>query len=244
MRIFPHSLIALTGILAISPVILHAQAWGSIDLSIPMANTGYMLNSQIVAATIDYPSDDSDDTDDEADGGSDTDFILRRSPASKSAAPDLLAASYPEAERPNARRVFGELLAGYEPLMAQLGSDPNDYAAAAAVFVAGSYTALHGRDFDDRAFAPLVRDLRARMSKSGAFEATSLADKQLAVDQYAILGIMAALTHTASQNMAPGKERDQLRQNLRTAGKRYLEQTFGVPAENIVIDASGLRIPS
>jgi hypothetical protein len=224
---------------------LQAQGWGSIDISIPMANTGYILSQQIVTAAYDEPrtpkpSKPSPTAKAPPPPKRDSSTLITRTPAARSAAPGQLAASYPAAERASAQNLFGKLLDQYDPLMRQLGVPRDDYAGAAAAFVAGSYTAYHGRDFDDRAFAPLVRDIRARLSQNDQFGAAALSDKQAAFDQYAILGMMTAGTHIAIKQMPPGPERDKIESNLREAGKHYLEQVFGVPADKIVIDASGL----
>jgi hypothetical protein len=227
--------------LSVLPVTSSAQGWGSIDLSIPMANTGYMLSAQIASQGIYQPSDGSDDDTSDASSSSDGSTTIPRLPVTRSSAPDVLAASYPATLRAEARALFAQLLDGYDPLMRQLRTEPDDYAAAAAVFVAGSYSAFHEKAFDDRSFAPLVRDLRELLSRSDVFQKAPIADKQAAFDQFAILGIMSALTQTSVQQMPPGAERDRLRQNMRAAGERYLEETFGVPAARVVIDRDGLR---
>ncbi|MCU0908099.1 MAG: hypothetical protein MUF73_11760 [Rhodobacteraceae bacterium] len=223
----------------LAPVPSRAQGWGAIDMSIPMANTGYLLAGQIAASTID-PSDGTA-TDADTSGGTDAGTVIARTPVSRSQAPDTLAAAYPPEARAQATELFRQLLASYDPLVGQLGQDADDYAVAAAVFVAGSYSAYRGEAVDDRAFGPLVRDLRARIEVSPAFHAAPLADKQAAFDQFAILGIMAALVPASAQQMPPGAERDRLEQSARAAGARYLEETFGVPAAQVTIDAQGLR---
>lgn len=228
--------------LGLAPAPLPAQGWGAIDMSIPMANTGYLLSSQILASTIDVPdSSASGGTNDAASGGTDADTVITRTPAARSQAPGALAAAYPAAAQAQAAELFRQLLAGYDPLVGQLGEDPDDYAVAAAVFVAGSYSAFHGTAFDDQAFGPLVRDLRALLAGSTAFQNAPLADKQAAFDQFAILGIMAALVPGSAGQMPPGADRDRLEQSARAAGAKYLEDTFGVPAVRVRIDTQGLR---
>lgn len=227
--------------LSVLPLTSSAQGWGSIDLPIPIPNTGYMLSAQIASQGMNQPSIGSDDDTSDASSESGVATTLPRLPVARSTAPDTLAASYPEDKRADARALFAQLLEGYDPLMRQLPAEPDDYATAAAVFVAGSYSAFHGQDFDDAAFAPLVRDLRDLLSESDVFGNAPIAEKQAAFDQFAILGIMSALTQTSVQQMPPGAERDRLRQNMRAAGETYLEETFGVPAARIVIDRDGLR---
>lgn len=224
--------------LGLAPAPLTAQGWGAIDMSIPMANTGYLLSSQIVASTIDTGDSDAPDG---PDRGTEGGTVIARTPVARSQAPDTLAAAYPAEMRAGAADLFRQLLAGYDPLVGQLGQDPDDYAVAAAVFVAGSYSAFHGTPFDDRAFGPLVRDLRARLDASAAFREAPLTDRQAAFDQFAILGIMAALVPGAAAQMPPGADRDRLERSARDAGAKYLQDTFGVPAAQVTIDTQGLR---
>jgi hypothetical protein len=232
--------------LGLAPVPLTAQGWGAIDMSIPMANTGFLLSSQIVASTIDTgdsaaPGDTAGDTAGATDAETDGGTVIARTPVARSQAPETLAAAYPADARAGAADLFRQLLAGYDPLVGQLGQDPDDYAVAAAVFVAGSYSAFHGTPFDDRAFGPLVRDLRARLDASAAFREAPLADRQAAFDQFAIVGIMAALVPGAAGQMPPGADRDRLERSARDAGAKYLQDTFGVPAAQVTIDTQGLR---
>jgi hypothetical protein len=221
--------------------LVRAQIYGGIDISIPMANTGFILSQQIVTAAYETPK-----TSKEAPRPApkavppQSSTIITRQVLNKSTAPQQLAGNYPAEARPQALQLFTELLGKYDPLMQQLGAKRDDYAVAAAAFVAGSYSAYHNRDFDDRAFAPLVDDIRARLTANPDFAKASLAEKQAAFDQFAILGLMTATTQMALKQMPAGAERDTVQRNLREAGGRYLEQVFKVPPDQVVIDGQGL----
>jgi hypothetical protein len=240
IRIFAFLLLAAT---LGHTAMVRAQIYGGIDISIPMANTGFILSQQIVTAAYDSPTEKKSAPPKPPTQKPEkpVSTMIIRNAASASTAPQLLAGSYPAEARADARKLFVELLGKYDPLMQQLGQPRDDYAVAAAAFIAGSHSAYHGRDFDDRMFAPLVQDVRARLSANPRFGAATSAEKQAAFDQFAILGLMTATTQMAIKQMPAGAERDAVQRNLREAGGRYLEQIFGMPPDQVAIGVDGLQ---
>jgi hypothetical protein len=157
--------------------------------------------------------------------------------ASRNAAmPAKMAATYPPAARPEAERVFRELLTKYPALMQQLGVKPNDLASSVATFVAGSWMAYRNTDLPDENFKPLVNQMRQIIGTNPEFAKASDAEKQEMHDQMAILGTFMATTQMALKETPNA----QVAANMKQAAKGYLEQFLKTDAERVQITAQGL----
>jgi hypothetical protein len=147
-----------------------------------------------------------------------------------------MAATYPPANRPEAERVFGELLVGYRKIEQQFGIPKHDVAGSVAAFVAGSYMAYRGVDFPDEHFKPLVAQMRQIIGSNPDFAKASNAEKQEMYEQMAILGMFMANTQMALKE----KPNPQIAANMRQAAKGYLEQFLKTDADRVQITAQGL----
>jgi hypothetical protein len=150
--------------------------------------------------------------------------------------PAKIAANYPSHSRPEAERVFRELLAKYPQLMRQLGVPANDMGSAVAAFLAGSYMAYKGIDLPDEHFKPLANQMRQMIGGNPDFAKASDAEKQEMHEQMAILGTFMAVTQTALKE----KPNPQIAANLKQAAKGYLEEFLKTDAERVQITAQGL----
>jgi hypothetical protein len=150
--------------------------------------------------------------------------------------PTLLAASYPEANRSEAERLFRDLLSKYPQMMRQLDVPANDMASAVSAFLAGSYMAYRNVDFPDEHFKPLVAQMRQIIGSNPDFAKASNAEKQEMYEQMAILGMFMANTQMALME----KPNPQISANMRQAAKGYLEQFLKTDADRVQITAQGL----
>jgi hypothetical protein len=147
-----------------------------------------------------------------------------------------LAATYPAQSRPEAERVFRELLSKYPTLMQQLDVQPNDLGSSVATFLAGSWMAYRNVDLPDEHFKPLVMQMRQVIGSNSAFAKASDAQKQEMHEQMAILGMFMATTQMALKE----KPNPQIAANMKQAAKGYLEQFLKTDAERVQITAQGL----
>lgn len=168
-----------------SPQDVRAQAWGSIDMSLPMMSSQLILSQQIVRMSTPQSKNGSDD-----DGETQIDqtrngtqppaatLYVPRVTAAKALAPAALAKSYPLEKRAEAEQLFRTLLTQHSRVMRQLGVEDNDMAGAVAAFIAGAYMAYNDADFPDANFQPLVEQMGEALKSSPDFAAVSTVDKR------------------------------------------------------------------
>lgn len=152
--------------------------------------------------------------------------------------PQKVAAAYPEKLRPEAERIFREMLVGYRKIETQFGIQENDVAGAVAAFIAGSYMSYRAVDFPDENFKPLVMQMRQIIGNDPAFARASEGEKRELYEQMAILGMFMATTQMALAE----KPNPQAAANMRQAAKGYLEQFLKTDADRVDITAEGLVI--
>ncbi len=163
-------------------------------------------------------------------------LLVARARPESSTVPSKVAASYPAQARPQAERVFREMLGRHPQLMRQLGVPPNDLASGMATFLAGSYMAYRNADFPDSNFKPLVNQMRQILGSNPKIAQASDSEKQELFEQFAILGTFMAVTQMALQE----KPNAQVQANLQQAAKGYLEQFLQTDADRVQITAKGL----
>jgi len=152
-------------------------------------------------------------------------------------APQRLAAHYPAAQRAQAQRTFGELLAGYRQIETRFGLAPGDMAGAMAGLIAGSWSICRDRPIVDAHFGAVASQLRGAIGQDPRFAQVSAADRQMAYEQFAILGTELALLQMALQQ----KPDAALQRRGCEAGRGYLGQ-FGLDPEKFDITAQGLVV--
>jgi hypothetical protein len=148
----------------------------------------------------------------------------------------ILAKSYPAHARPEAERVFRELLGGYAKIERQFAIPQHDVAGAVAAFVAGSYMGYRNADFPDQHFKPLVAQMRRILASNAAFAKASNADKQAMHEQMAILGMYMAITQVTLKE----KSNPKMAAEMKQAAKGYLEQFLKTDADRVQITGQGL----
>jgi hypothetical protein len=151
--------------------------------------------------------------------------------------PKKLAASYPQAQRKNARQTFGFALKTYRKLEKQLKIPKNDVAGALAAYVAGNYMAYYDVDLD-QAFMPLVEQMRSMLIKIPEFNKARKSVKRDYYEVMAIGGTFMAMARAEIKKQANQAYTD----NLRTAAKINLETFLGVSIYDVVINDDGLKI--
>jgi hypothetical protein len=224
-----------------TPSAVYAQAWGSIDMSLPMANTGFILNQQIVTMSAPKPSTNSTSEDVASSPTSAASALLvPRVSLAESLTPAKLAENYPPNVRSQAERVFRDLLGKHSQLVSRFGIADNDMAGAIAVFIAGSYMAYHNTDFPDANFKPLVMQMRRTLANNPDFVKASPAAKRDAFEQLAILGMMSAATQLALQQSPATPNRAKIEANMREAGRGYLAKFLQVDPSRVQITSQGL----
>lgn len=150
-------------------------------------------------------------------------------------APQRLAAHYPTAQRADAERTFRQLLDGYGQIEARLGIPKGDMAGAMAGLIAGSWSVCRDRAIVDGHFVRMADQLRGAIGQDPRFLQVSTADRQMAYEQFAILGAELALIRMALQNRPDAA----MQQRACNAGRGYLAQ-FGLDPQTLDITAQGL----
>ncbi len=151
-------------------------------------------------------------------------------------APAKLAQAYPLEARPQAEAAFRQTLAAYRAVVQKLGAPPDDPGTALAAFVAGNYSAARDEPFPDEWFSPLAAQLKRALEPR--LTSLSAAERQELCEQLAILGtFMVAVREGLQQQPNP-----MMRERLRQAARRNLEQTLGLEFERLRLSAEGLRV--
>jgi hypothetical protein len=233
--------------LVLLPTALLAQGWGSIDLSIPMANTGFILSQQIVTMTAPEANSDGDESDDSVSQPSPpvpspTGGSPLAVPAATSNSAAKLAMHYPVAQRADAERLFKQLLDGHGRLMQQFGVPQNDMASAVATFIAGSHAAYHDQLIEEAAFVALVKQMRASLKDNAALASATPAERRDAYEQLVILGMMTATTQMALSQSPDRGDLQALRANMRAAGRGYLRGYIGVDPDASELGPKGMTL--
>lgn len=160
-------------------------------------------------------------------------------PVAPSIVPHRLALQFGRdaAHRAVLENYFATTLRDYGDLLRRRGGPPNDVARAASFVVATSYDTLQGRD---TLGVPEMTALRAQMAaefpKDARFQAFDDRRKQELYENFVILGMhMGGLLLRANQT-----HDEELRRVAQRMASRQLENMFGVPANRIRIDRSGL----
>ncbi|PZQ64577.1 MAG: hypothetical protein DI570_04775 [Phenylobacterium zucineum] len=150
-------------------------------------------------------------------------------------APARLAAHYPAQHRAEAARTFHRVLDGYYQVETRLGIPKGDMAGAMAALIAGSWSACRDREIVDGHFVKVADQLRGAIGRDPRFAQVAAADRQMAYEQYAILGTELALVRMALQKQPDPA----MRRRACDAGRSYLSQ-FGLDPEQLDITAQGL----
>ncbi len=150
-----------------------------------------------------------------------------------------LAAKYPSAQRAQLTKVFEESLAGFEKVSDHLRQPRDDVAVALAAFVVGNWCALQGQELpSDEDFVALTQRLRASLAASPAFTQANPAQKRLAYEQLAMLG-MFMNTARMSLKQSPNPQAEA---NFREHAKANLEQVLKVPADKLDIRGGQIAV--
>jgi len=149
-----------------------------------------------------------------------------------------MAEPYPAHARPQAQRLFKELLTGFHKLERELGVPQGDAATAVAAFLTGSYIAYTGQEVPDEYFRPLIEQMRQAIAGNPQFTNATAAEKQQMYEHLAIVGMFMATTHQALQQQ-PNAE---IRSRMREAGRQQLESFLGTRAERVALGPQGLSI--
>lgn len=150
--------------------------------------------------------------------------------------PARMAATFPEKSRPEAERVFRELLVAYGSIEQQFGIPKGDVAGAVAAFVAGNYMAYHNTGFPDKNFKVLVGQMQQVLGSNENFQKSSPAEKRELYEQMATVGMLMA----TSQMALAKQPNPQATDNMRLAAKSYLEQFLKTSADKVQITSEGV----
>ncbi|MFT3666772.1 DUF6683 family protein [Piscinibacter sp.] len=161
---------------------------------------------------------------------------LVTAPSSAVSMPARLAAGYPPASRAQAEATFRSLLRSYADIEKRFSIPPGDLGGAAAAFVAGCVMAMHGADFPDEHFAPLVDQMRTAVAAVPGFARLSERDRREAYEQLAIIGMFMASTQMALKSRPDAA----LAQRTRDAARRYLGQFVKGDVTRLSVGAKGL----
>jgi hypothetical protein len=152
--------------------------------------------------------------------------------------PRELAQLYPAAERGKAEQLFNELLLRYRSVEDRFSIPRHDLAGALAAFIAGSHMAYRNVPFPDEHFEPLVAQMRRLLLANPAIAQAPAAQRQLAYEQLAILGMFMAGAQIALQRQPDAAQAERLQ---RAAGQ-YLQRLLAVEPARTDQHARGLAL--
>jgi hypothetical protein len=159
-------------------------------------------------------------------------------PDAKPIMPRKLAATYPEARRADAEKMFVRTLDGYHEIEKKFGLRRNGIGGAVAAFIAGNHTAYRDEPFPDQFFLPLARQMHQRIQRSGALKASTEAQRQEMYEQLAIIGTYMALTREALAQKGDPK----LKADMKRAARQYLEEFLKIDPDRMQIGPQGLVV--
>jgi hypothetical protein len=108
--------------------------------------------------------------------------------------------------------------------------------AAVALFLAGSWMAYRDRDMPEEYLPTLATQMRGLIGSNDQFNGASPQVRREVYEQMAILGTFLTLTRMGLKR-TPNPS---AAANMRTAGKRYLEDFLKTDADRVQITAQGL----
>lgn len=113
----------------------------------------------------------------------------------------------------------------------------DDLGAAAAYFVLANLGAFNDHEPDAAALPAVERQLRSLLTRTSAWSALPLGERQLLFEQLACLGVLVNESRVAARQQGPAS-----RQNLLQAAQGYLQQFLGLQAERVSVSVQGLAV--
>ena len=149
---------------------------------------------------------------------------------------DVLVAGYSDAQKPEMRKLFGQMIDMFDPVAKKLDVPVYDMGSAAAALIAGSYAAYHNQTLPDAHFKPLAVQMQQVFAKDANFAKASTAEKQR---MYQIMvGTGMFLTLIQLENAK--KPDPQVEAQLKTAGADFLQKFTRINPAQITLGAGGM----
>lgn len=149
-----------------------------------------------------------------------------------------LAQGLPQEHRALMTEAYEKAFGAWKQLEAQAGIAPNDLAAAAAAFIAGSYGAYVQHLVSDDDFRVLVRQMQGLLGRSPGFTGLSPASRRKLYEQLSMSGMFMAL-YREKLRLNPNPAEDS---GLRQSAKVALEKVLGIGIERIQLGPQGMVV--
>lgn len=145
-----------------------------------------------------------------------------------------LAARFPNHVRTQLEQVFLKAPIVWREYAGKLGVPSEDLSGSTAMYIAGNWMALTGKEASDAQFLSLVRRLQENLDGSQTLKSVSDSDKRRMHDQLMMVGVMMALAQQ-SLRLRP----DEVAQsNIQRFATQNLKQMLGV-ADSQLLEATG-----
>ncbi|MDO5288719.1 MAG: hypothetical protein Q4F13_03690 [Pseudomonadota bacterium] len=151
---------------------------------------------------------------------------------------DVLVSGYTDAQKPEARKLFAQMVAMFEPVAQQLQVPAHDMGSAAAALIAGTYAAYHNETLPNEHFKPLVQQMQAVLAQDANYGRMSSAEKQR---MYQVL-VGTGMFFTLMQMENAKKPDPQVTAQLQAAGKDFLGKFTRLNPEQLRLDSRGLSL--
>ncbi len=151
---------------------------------------------------------------------------------------DVLVSGYAPAQKPQARKLFAQMVAMFEPVAQQLQVPAYDMGSAAAALIAGSYAAYHNETLPNEHFKPLAQQMQEVLAQDAGFARLSSADKQR---MYQVL-VGTGMFFTIMQMENAKKPDPQVTAQLQAAGQDFLGKFTRLEPARLRLDSRGLSL--
>lgn len=151
---------------------------------------------------------------------------------------EVLVSGYSAAQKPEARKLFGQMVEMFEPVAKQLSVPAHDMGSAAAALIAGTYAAYHNEVLPNEHFKPLVEQMQEVLSQDANYGRMSAAEKER---MYQVL-VGTGMFFTLMQLENSKKPDPKVTQMLQSAGKDFLGKFTRLDPQQVKLDSRGLSL--
>lgn len=151
---------------------------------------------------------------------------------------EVLVSGYSDTQKPEARKLFQQMVEMFEPVAAQMKVPAYDMGSAAAALISGSYAAYHNETLTEEHFKPLAEQMQAALAQDEDFQKMSAPEKERMYQVLVGTGMFLTLAQLENaKNPDP-----QVTAQLQAGGKDFLEKFTRLQPQKLKLDGQGLSL--
>ena len=150
--------------------------WMSSDtgMSLSIGAGNYLLSQQVMSDAVKSGASGKSDTQQKKTNGVST--VIQK--PTGTAGIEVLVSGYSDAQKPEARQLFKQMVEMFEPVAVQMKVPAYDMGSAAAALISGSYAAYHNETLTEDHFKPLAKQMQAALAQDENFKKISGKEKE------------------------------------------------------------------